>query len=150
MRKTLIHSWKRFFQRKTIFRNMITLSLFAAIIPVLVVGVGSYLYSASAVQSEVNQSNVRILNNVSSTIDSTLDRIQNNAVQMLLGYFFNSNLTELKNTNYAGFYSRSSSELSALMNGNKEVGDVATPLNYLANRMRIPIFISAISVRPMN
>ncbi|NOU65968.1 AraC family transcriptional regulator [Paenibacillus sp. LMG 31461] len=125
MRKILTNFWKRFFHRKTIFRNMITLSLFAAIIPVLVVGIGSYLYSASAVQSEVNQSNVRILNNVSSTIDSTLDRIQNNAIQMLLGYFFSSNLTELKNTNYAGFYSRSSSELSALMNGNKEVGDVA-------------------------
>lgn len=125
MRKTFIHRWKRFFQRKTIFRNMITLSLFAAIIPVLVVGVGSYLYSASAVQSEVNQSNVRILNNVSSTIDSTLDRIQNNAIQMLLGTFFSFNMTELKNSNYTGFYSGISRELSALQNGNKEAGDVA-------------------------
>ncbi|OAS18525.1 AraC family transcriptional regulator [Paenibacillus oryzisoli] len=117
--------WKRFFRSKTIFRNMVTLSLFAAIIPVLVVGIGSYLYSASAVQSEVNQSNVRILNNVSSTIDSTLDRLQNNAIQMLLGTFFSSNLVELKSTNYAGFYSGISRELSALMNGNKEASDVA-------------------------
>ncbi|UKS28694.1 AraC family transcriptional regulator [Paenibacillus sp. HWE-109] len=104
---------------------MVTLALFVAIIPVLVVGIGSYLYSASAVQSEVNQSNVRILNNVSSTIDSTLDRIQNNGIQMLLGTFFSSNLTELKNTNYSGLYSGIARELSALMSSNKEAGDVA-------------------------
>jgi two-component system response regulator YesN len=125
MRKILTNFWKRFFRRKTIFRNMVTLSLFAAIIPVLIVGIGSYLYSASAVQSEVNQSNVRILNNVSSTIDSTLDRLQNNAIQMLLGSFFSSNLVELKSTNYTGFYSGISRELSALINGNKEASDVA-------------------------
>ncbi|MGG1513839.1 AraC family transcriptional regulator [Paenibacillus oryzisoli] len=125
MRNVLTKFWKRFFQRKTIFRNMVTLSLFAAILPVALVGIGSYLYSASAVQSEVNQSNVRILNNVSSTIDSTLDRIQNNAIQMLLGTFFSSNLAELKSTNYAGLYSGISRELSSMIGGNKEAADIA-------------------------
>jgi AraC-like DNA-binding protein len=125
MRRWFKDSWKRLFQRKTIFRNMVTLSLFAAVIPVVAVGFGSYLFSASVVQREVNQSNVRILNNVSSSIDSTLDRIQSNAIQMLLGTFFSSNLTELKSTNYTGFYSGIARELSALQNGNKEVSDVA-------------------------
>ncbi|MBP1966543.1 AraC family transcriptional regulator [Paenibacillus aceris] len=125
MSNLLERYWKRFFQRKTFFRNMVTLALFATIVPVLAVGFGSYLFSSSAMQKEVNQSNVRILNNVSSTIDSTLDRIQNNAIQMMLGSFFSSNLTELKSTNYSGFYSSISRELSALQSGNKEVSDVA-------------------------
>ncbi|MNH94918.1 HTH-type transcriptional regulator YesS [compost metagenome] len=125
MQRWLKYSWTRLFQRKTIFRNMITLSLFAAIIPVLIVGTGSYMFSASVVQNEVNQSNVRILNNVSSSIDATLDRIENNAIQMLLSHFFSSIFPELKSTNYAGFYSGISRELSALHNGNKELSDVA-------------------------
>ncbi|MDR6882042.1 AraC family transcriptional regulator [Bacillus sp. 3255] len=125
MRNLLERFWKRFFQRKTFFRNMVILSLFATVVPVLAVGTGSYLFSAAAVQREVNQSNVRILNNVSSSMDATLDRIQNNAIQMLLGSFFSSNLTELKNTNYSGFYSSISRELSALQSGNQEVSDVA-------------------------
>ncbi|MCZ8511095.1 AraC family transcriptional regulator [Paenibacillus filicis] len=117
--------WKRSLGRKTILRNMMILSLFASIIPVIAVGFGSYLFSASVVQSEVNGSNLRILNNVSSTIDSALDRIQNNAIQMLLGSFFTSNLTDLKQTNYTGFYSSISRELAALQSGNKEASDIA-------------------------
>lgn len=38
--------WKRFFGRKTILRNMMFLSLFASIIPIIAVGFGSYLFSA--------------------------------------------------------------------------------------------------------
>ncbi|MFC5450377.1 AraC family transcriptional regulator [Paenibacillus aestuarii] len=125
MRIMLESKWKRFFLRKTIFRNMVTLALFAAMIPVLAVGISSYFFSASAVQSEVNQSNVRILNNVSANIDASLERIQNNAIQMLLGTFFSSNLTDLKNTNYTGFYSGISRELAALQSSNREVSDIS-------------------------
>lgn len=104
---------------------MLVLSLFATILPVLIVGFVSFKYSASAVQREVNQSNIHKLDSVSSAIDSALDRIQNNTVQMLLGSFFKSDLDDFRHSNYAGFYSSIAQNLAALQNANKEASDAS-------------------------
>ncbi|MCS7463233.1 AraC family transcriptional regulator [Paenibacillus doosanensis] len=110
--------------RKTMLRRMLVVSLLASVIPVIAVGVSSYLFSSSAIRNEVDQANARVLKHASYSIDSTLQRVRSNALQMLLGSFFSSNLTELKWNNYSGFYSSLFKNLSSLQNSNAEVGQI--------------------------
>ncbi|MFE5324494.1 AraC family transcriptional regulator [Paenibacillus sp. NPDC056579] len=110
--------------RKTMLRRMLVVSLLASIIPVIAVGVSSYYFSASAIRKEVDQANARVLMHASYSIDTTLQRVRSNALQMLLGSFFSSNLTELKWTNYSGFYSSLFKNLSSLQISNAEVGHI--------------------------
>lgn len=110
--------------RKTMLRRMLVVSLLASIIPVIAVGVSSYLFSSSAIRKEVDQANARVLKHASYSIDTTLQRVRSNALQMLLGSFFSSNLTEMKWTNYSGFYSSLFKNLSSLQISNAEVGQI--------------------------
>ncbi|WP_197081212.1 AraC family transcriptional regulator [Gordoniibacillus kamchatkensis] len=123
-RFALFRKERWFPHRKSVLRGMIVFSLFASIIPIVAVGFGSYEFSSAAIRKEVNQANGRLLDNAASSVDTMMQRIENNVIQMLLGSFFGSNLQELKRSNYAGFYSSIYQNLSALQNSNKEIRDV--------------------------
>ncbi|MDO3679046.1 AraC family transcriptional regulator [Paenibacillus ehimensis] len=110
--------------RKSMLRRMLAVSLFASIFPVIFVGFSSYWFSSSAIREEVDQANARVLKHASYSIDTALQRVRSNALQMLLGSFFNGNLTEQKWTNYAGFYSNLFQNLSSLQNSNAEISRI--------------------------
>ncbi|GMX64968.1 transcriptional regulator YesS [Paenibacillus elgii] len=110
--------------RKSMLRRMLAVSLFASIFPVIFVGFSSYWFSSSAIREEVDQANARVLKHASYSIDTALQRVRSNALQMLLGSFFNGNLTEQKWANYAGFYSNLFQNLSSLQNSNAEISRI--------------------------
>lgn len=110
--------------RKSMLRRMLAVSLFASIFPVIFVGFSSYWFSSSAIRKEVDQANARVLSHASYSIDTALQRVRSNALQMLLGSFFNGNLTEQKWANYAGFYSNLFQNLSSLQNSNAEISHI--------------------------
>ncbi|MFB9326052.1 AraC family transcriptional regulator [Paenibacillus aurantiacus] len=112
-------------KRDLLMRRMITISILASVIPIIFVGIFSYLYSSSTIKREVSESNIRLLSNASATIDQTLDRVQNNAMQLMLGSFFSSDLQELRAENYASFYSGIFQNLSAFQSANQEIRDIA-------------------------
>jgi len=109
---------------------MLVVSLLASIIPVIAVGISSYMFSASAIRKEVDQANARVLKHASYSIDTALQRVRSNALQMLLGSFFSSNLIEMKQSNYSGFYSSLFKNLSSLQISNSEIGHI---LMYIAD-----------------
>ncbi len=110
--------------RKTIFRKIFILSLFATIIPAIAVGVGSYAYSSYSIQQEVNSTNVRMLDNAAVSIDKMLQRVQDNATQMLLNPIFSMNTAKTKANDYAGYYSTIDRYLTSLQFSNEEIGNV--------------------------
>jgi AraC-like DNA-binding protein len=110
--------------RKTIYRKMIIFSLFAAIVPAVAVGMGSYLFSASSIQQEVNDANMRMLDNAAMSIDKTLQRVQDNATQMLLNTIFSMDAGAVKAKDYAGYYTTIDRYLTSLQFSNEEIGNV--------------------------
>ncbi|WP_237391622.1 helix-turn-helix domain-containing protein [Paenibacillus dendrobii] len=100
------------------------ISLFASVIPIIAVGLGSYLFSSSAIQEQANKSNIRNLSTASHTIDSSLERVQRNALQLLFGSFYSTNLQEQRQKDYAGFYSTIARDLSLFQAANTEIYDV--------------------------
>ncbi|NHN32972.1 helix-turn-helix domain-containing protein [Paenibacillus agricola] len=80
---------KRIFGRRTTLLNrMIMLTLAVAVVPTLIVGISSYLFSASTLQNEVNRAHVQLLENTSATIDRDLQNIQDSTLQLLFHPLF--------------------------------------------------------------
>jgi AraC-like DNA-binding protein len=80
---------KRFFGSKTtLLHRMIILTLAVAVIPTLIVGISSYMFSASTLQDEVNRAHIQLLENTSSTIDRDLQNIQDSTLQLLFHPLF--------------------------------------------------------------
>ncbi|WP_274650858.1 helix-turn-helix domain-containing protein [Paenibacillus humicola] len=86
-----------FSMKSTLLRRMIMLMLAAAVLPTVIVGVSSYLFSAEALQNEVNRANLQLLESTSASIDSELQNIQDSTLQMLfLPLFSSSALQKVK------------------------------------------------------
>ncbi|MCU6794433.1 AraC family transcriptional regulator [Paenibacillus sp. WQ 127069] len=80
---------KRIFGRKTtLLQRMIMLTLAVGFLPTLIVGISSYLFSASTLQNEVNRAHVQLLENTSATIDRDLQNIQDSTLQLLFHPLF--------------------------------------------------------------
>lgn len=116
---------KLFHKKPSFYRKMILIALLSSIIPIIILGISSYTLTIKTVKDDVSQDVSQILNYASQTIDAGMDRTQNNLMQMLLGSFFTSDIEELKDSNYAGFYAKIYQNLLAFMNGNPQVKDIA-------------------------
>jgi AraC-like DNA-binding protein len=77
-----------FSNRSALLHRMIMLTLAASILPTLIVGISSYLFSTSTLQNEVNRAHVQLLENTSATIDRDLQNIQDSTLQMLFHPLF--------------------------------------------------------------
>ncbi|BFT72653.1 AraC family transcriptional regulator [Paenibacillus sp. P36] len=77
-----------FSSRAALLHRMIMLTLAASILPTLLVGISSYLFSTSTLQNEVNRAHVQLLENTSATIDRDLQNMQDSTLQMLFHPLF--------------------------------------------------------------
>ncbi|WP_106768613.1 helix-turn-helix domain-containing protein [Paenibacillus faecalis] len=117
--------FKLLMNKPSFYRKMILLSLLSSIIPILILGVSSYAMMNKMVKDDASYDVSRILSYASQTIDTGMDRVQNNLIQLQLGSFFSSDLVELKRNNYAGFYTNVYQNLSAFKNGNPQIKDIS-------------------------
>ncbi|WP_339318059.1 helix-turn-helix domain-containing protein [Paenibacillus sp. FSL R10-2734] len=116
---------KRLLKYPSFYRKMIAYTLISSIIPIVIVGIASYALTSNAIKDNVSQDITQILSYASKTMDTELEAVQNNLVQMELSSFFTSDLNEMKRTNYSSFYTGVYQNLLAFMNGNSRVKDIA-------------------------
>lgn len=97
-------TWTRWFMNKpSFYRKMVWIALLSSIVPIMILGISSYAMTTKMIKQDASQDVSQILNYASQTIDTGMDRIQNNLIQMLMGSFFTSDFAEQKRNNYAGF-----------------------------------------------
>ncbi|GAA0850956.1 hypothetical protein GCM10008915_65480 [Bifidobacterium pullorum subsp. gallinarum] len=119
-------TWTRWFMNKpSFYRKMVWIALLSSIVPIMILGISSYAMTTKMVKQDASQDVSQILNYASQTIDTGMDRIQNNLIQMLMGSFFTSDFAEQKRNNYAGFYSNVYQNLAAFKNGNPQIEDIS-------------------------
>ncbi|KOP67043.1 hypothetical protein AMS62_18675 [Bacillus sp. FJAT-18019] len=114
-----------FMSKPSFYRKMIWIALLSSIIPVMILGISSYIMTMRMVERDASQDVSQILSYTSQTIDSGLDRIQDNLIQMQMGSFFTSDFKEQKHSNYAGFYANVYQNLAAFKNGNPQIKDIS-------------------------
>ncbi|ANA78831.1 AraC family transcriptional regulator [Paenibacillus glucanolyticus] len=119
-------TWTRWFMNKpSFYRKMVWIALLSSIVPIMILGISSYAMTTKMIKQDASQDVSQILNYASQTIDTGMDRIQNNLIQMLMGSFFTSDFAEQKRNNYAGFYSNVYQNLAAFKNGNPQIEDIS-------------------------
>lgn len=117
--------FKLLMNKPSFYRKMILIALLSSIIPILILGTSSYVMTTKMVKDDASSDVSRILSYASQSIDTGMDRAQNNLIQLQLGSFFTSDLEELKRKDYAGFYANVYRDLSAFKNGNPQVKDIS-------------------------
>lgn len=106
-------------------RRMITVSLFISIVPTVITGLGSYLYSSSVVETEVNKANYQFLKTASDNVDNKLQTIQINLLQLLNTPYFLSDYNENLSADQIDFFSKVCKTLGAFQNTNKDLRELA-------------------------
>jgi YesN/AraC family two-component response regulator len=104
---------------------MIVFTLLTSIVPIIIVGITSYSLTTKAVKDGASQDVLSILDYASETIDKSLERVQNNIIQLQLGSFFSSDIRNLKKQNYSGLFTGIYQNLQAFVNGNPQVRDIS-------------------------
>ncbi|NOU88712.1 AraC family transcriptional regulator [Paenibacillus sp. LMG 31460] len=112
-------------QKKSMLRKMITVSLFISIVPTVITGIGSYLYSSSVVETEVNKANYQFLKSASDNVDNKLQTIQINLLQLLNTPYFLSDYNKDLSADQIDFFSKVYKTLGAFQNTNKDLRELA-------------------------
>ncbi|MGG1634260.1 helix-turn-helix domain-containing protein [Paenibacillus sp. NRS-1760] len=116
---------KSFLKYPSFYRKMIVFTLLSSIIPIIILGITSYILTSKTAKDNASQDITQVLSYASETIDNGLERVENNLIQLELSSFFTSDLKEMKRTNYSGFYSSIYQNMLAFMNGNPLVKDIS-------------------------